>query len=332
MLSPRAIAILLKHFDAIDEAVSRRMVRKRPWTEEALTGLLCDLLDGDTQIEENVGYTLKQVHEDFAKSDEPLSIHFRIEPRQYPKHLERWVTQSDLGLIINYQNQFDPASSVRRAWLLQAKRVFPMANDNYGVDSEFNSTDAAQTERMKVLRDWAGMDFIRFLLYCPRPKSLQPSLREALNQMRTNAVGGGIFDYTLGLQLRDDLLSPSPTTAAGLFIADLDDMPKTLGETHASLFDKSTPFSWFIVQHLSPDRRFILRRSLEGRAPDDFDDSNPRAKDVERLVCGDHRVLETRNLPESLSGDIPPRVLPKYVIEVSVVSGLDRPRVGSGVE
>jgi hypothetical protein len=164
MLSPRGIAILLRHFDAIDEAVSRRMVRKRPWTEEALTGLLCDLLDGDTQIEENVSYTLKQVHEDFAKSDEPLSIRFRIETRQYPKHLERWVTQSDLGLIINYQNQFAPAHSTRRAWLLQAKRVFPMADDNYEVDSEFKSTDAAQTERMKALRDWAGTDFIRFLL------------------------------------------------------------------------------------------------------------------------------------------------------------------------
>jgi hypothetical protein len=139
------------------------MVRKRPWTEEALTGLLCDLLDGDTQIEENVSYTLKQVHDDFAKSDEPLSIHFRIETRQYPKHLERWVTQSDLGLIINYQNQFDPASSVRRAWLCQAKRVFPMANDNYGVDSEFNSTDATQTERMKVLRDWCFPHVVKLL-------------------------------------------------------------------------------------------------------------------------------------------------------------------------
>lgn len=328
MLSPRAIVILLKHFDAIDEAVSRRMIRKRPWTEEALTGLLCDLLDGDSQIEENVSYTLQQVQEDFTKSDEPLSIRFRIETRQYPKHLERWVTQSDLGLIINYQNQFAPAHSVRRAWLLQAKRVFPMADDNYGVNSEFKSTDAAQTERMKALRDWAGMDFIRFLLYCPRPKGLKPSVREALNQMRTNALGGQIFDYTLGLQLRDDLLSPNPTIAAGLFVADLDAMPKTLGEAHAGLFNTSTPFSWFIVQHLSRNGPFLNQRRLHNGASDDFDGSSPKARDVERLVCGDHRVLETRNLPESLSGDIPPRVLPQYVIEVSVISGLDRPRLG----
>jgi hypothetical protein len=89
MLSPRATAILLKHFDAIDEAVSRRLPRKRPWSEEALTGLFCDVLDGDTQVEENVAYTLREVHEDLAKSDEPLSIRFRIETRQYPKHLER---------------------------------------------------------------------------------------------------------------------------------------------------------------------------------------------------------------------------------------------------
>jgi hypothetical protein len=54
-----------------------------------LTGLFCDVLDGDTQVEENVAYTLREVHEDLAKSDEPLSIRFRIETRQYPKHLER---------------------------------------------------------------------------------------------------------------------------------------------------------------------------------------------------------------------------------------------------
>jgi hypothetical protein len=82
MLSPRAITIPLKHFDAIDEAVSRRLIRKRPWTEEALTGLLCDVLDGDTQVEENVAYTLRQAHEDLSKSDEPLSIRFSIETPQ----------------------------------------------------------------------------------------------------------------------------------------------------------------------------------------------------------------------------------------------------------
>jgi hypothetical protein len=210
--------------------------------------------------------------------------------------------------------------------LLQAKRAFP-THGVYEIDSEFKSTDAAQTARMKLLRDWAGMDFIRFLLYCPRPISLKASVREALNQMRTNALAGDIFDYTLGLQLRDDLLSPNPTIAAGLFVADIDAMPKTLGETHGALFDTSTPFSWFIIQHLSSEQHFSNRHRRRGPVLRDFED-NPKADDIERLVRGDHRVLETRDLPDSLSGDTPPRVLPQFVIEISVVSGVERPRVG----
>jgi hypothetical protein len=330
MLSPRAVAILLRHFDAIDEAVSSRMTRKRPWNEEALTALLCDLLDGDTQFEENIGYTLRQVHEDLAKSDEPLAVQFRIETRQYPKHLERWVTQSDLGLIVNYEDQFASARSVRRAWLLQAKRVFPLADGEYELASKFDSTDADQTARMRILQDWAGIDFIRYLLYCPRPKSLRPPVREALNQMRTNALDGPIFDYTLGLQLRDDLLSEKPTVAAGMFVARLDAMPKTLGETHAALFRSCTPFSWFIIQHLSGDGHLVNRHSPY--TPDDglMFENNPKAHEIECLIRGDHRVLQSTGLPASLSPDSTPRFLPEFIVEVSVVSGLDRPRFGQG--
>jgi hypothetical protein len=90
MLSPRAIRLLLRHFDALDEVVARRLTRKRPWQEEALTGLLCDLLDAETQIEEKVTYTLSQLHEDLSNSDEPVGIRLKIDSHQYPKHLERW--------------------------------------------------------------------------------------------------------------------------------------------------------------------------------------------------------------------------------------------------
>lgn len=89
MLSPRAIRLLLRHFDALDEVIARRLTRKRPWQEEALTGLLCDLLDSDTQDEEKVAYTLRQLHDDLGKSDEPVGIRLKIDSHQYPKHLER---------------------------------------------------------------------------------------------------------------------------------------------------------------------------------------------------------------------------------------------------
>lgn len=326
MLSPRAIRLLLRHFDALDEAIARRLTRKRPWQEEALTGLLCDLLDTETQIEENVSYTLRQLHEDLAGSDEPVGIRLKIDSHQYPKHLERWVTQADFGFIITYQDQFDRSHSTSSAWLMQAKRVFPSRSGAYESDSKYASSDAAQDARMKALRDWASEDFIRYFLYCPRPRDLQQSVREALNQARTNALSGDIFDYTLGLELRDDMLSASPTIAAGLFVAALDGTPTTLLETHASLFTRSTPFSWFIVQHMANGRHSLHHRRL---CPESIRaaGSGPKSREIERLVRGDHRVLDGINLPDSLGHDNPPRILPAHTIEIAVVCGLDRPRI-----
>jgi hypothetical protein len=327
MLSPRTIKLLLRHFDSIDEAVSVRLCRKRPWQEEALTAILCDLLDAETQAEENISYNLNHLREDLARSDEPVGLRLRIDTHQYPKHLERWVTQADFGLIINYQDQFNHSHSSRTAWLMQAKRIFPNKYGQYDTNSKFESKDHEQDARIKILQDWGGEEFIRYFLYCPRPKRLLPSVREALNQSRTNALAGDIFDYTLGLELRDDMLSDSPTISAGLFVASLDGMPKTLQEVHASIFEHTTPFSWFLVQHLVGNSGHIARsrRSLESiRA------TNPgySANDIEQLIRGDHRVLDGIDLPKSLNADTPPRILPAHTIEISVVCGLDRPQGG----
>lgn len=328
MLSPRAIKLLLHHFDALDEVIARRLTRKRPWQEEALTGLLCDLLDSETQAEERVAYTLEQLHEDLARSDEPVGLRLKIDSHQYPKHLERWVTQADFGLIITYQDQFDRVLSSSAAWLMQAKRVFPNRAGDYDSGCKYSSTDVAQDARMKALRDWAGEDFIRYFLYCPRPKDLRQDVREALSQARTKALSGDIFDYSLGLELRDDMLSSSPTIAAGLFVASLDNIPKTLLETHASLFSATTPFSWFIVQHMANGRHSISHRRT---SPESVRASgrSPRFSEIERLVRGDHHVLAGMDLPEGLNDDVHPRILPAHTIEISVVCGLDRPRSGA---
>jgi len=70
VLSPRTYRLLLRHFDALDDVVACRLTHKRPWQEEALTGLLCDLLDAETREEEKVSYTLSQLVEDLGETDE----------------------------------------------------------------------------------------------------------------------------------------------------------------------------------------------------------------------------------------------------------------------
>lgn len=328
MISLRAIQLFLQYFDGIDKALSARMTRKRPWPEEALTAALCDLMDSETQGAEGVQYSIDNLLVDLQKTDEPLGVGIKIETHQYPKQLERYVTQSDIGMIVRYENQFDSGVSSTSCWLLQAKRLFPEGKSvpaTYTLKSVFSSRDKEQEERMRHLNDWAGIDFVRYLLYCPRPTALPIEVREALNQFRTMAVSTNIFDYALGLQLREDILSANPTIAAGMFVADINNCPSNFSETHRAIFSASIPFSWFLVQH------FAHGGSLFRNMHDDLrhrKGGNPKQeKIIERIVRGDHRALDGLDLPESLSQNVPPRILPAHTIEIRVVCGIDRPRI-----
>jgi len=200
MLSPRAIRLLLKYFDSVDESLARRLLRKRTWDEEALTFLLTELLDEESQQDHNVEYSHANLIDDLFRTDEPISIDVTLDTHSYPKSMERYVTQSDVGFILSYQDQFGHKKSFQAGWLMQAKRLFPSKrkfDHGFTENSKFDSLDRAQHDRMKRLRDWAKCDFIRYMLYCPRPSSLDTYVRERLSSARSNAIGTDIFDYAL---------------------------------------------------------------------------------------------------------------------------------------
>lgn len=325
MLSLRAIKLFLKHFDAIDDAVSRKLVRRFPWQEEALTSIFCDLLDEEVQKEENLNYSIRDLHEDLLLSDEPIDIHFKIETHKYPKHMERWVTQSDFGLIIHTQDQFAKFDS-KKSWLMQAKRLFQSSKTlNYETSSKFESVDKKQHKRIKQLNKWAGEEFVKYFLYCPRPKRLQKNLREVLNNARTASLSDHIFDYALGLELRDDLLSENPTIAAGMFVANVESAPLNFLEVHGQIFNQTTPFSWFILQHIVQNQGFS-GHSDSSSVFDRIVSQGGKSDEIARLVRGDYSVLDEIELPENMSKENTPPILPAHTIEVSVTCGLDRPR------
>ena len=333
MLSPRAIRLFLKYFDSIDQALSKRLVRKRTWDETALTFLLTELLDEEGQTDHNVPYPHDTFLRDLSATDEPMSVSIELETHSYPTPMERYVTQSDIGFILSYEDQFDHQASFRRGWLFQAKRLFPARqrqDHGFTANSRFESVNKAQHERMRRLRDWAHCDFIRYLLYCPRPSALDKNVREQLCSARSRALARDIFDYSLGLQLRDDFLSDSPTVAAGIFVALLDELPDSLAAVHEFLFKGVSPFSWFIVSQLAQTNGIRIRSGHdldELHRPDWNPDQNLNNPIVNALIRGDFEVFRTdETLMELINDPQQAQILPSHTVTVKVINGIDRPR------
>jgi hypothetical protein len=153
MISPKAVHLIIQHLDTIDKAVSRRLSRKRPWSEPSLTSLLCDLMDQETQNEEKLEYSIEELNKDLSEIDGLLDVSFVIETHEYSPKVERWVTQSDIGFVINFEDHLLPHESKKISWLLQAKKLFPDNRNplSYSEASIFQSHDSKQAERIKIL-------------------------------------------------------------------------------------------------------------------------------------------------------------------------------------
>jgi hypothetical protein len=315
VLSPFATHHILKHFNAIDEAVTGKLLYKRPRDEEDITKSLVDALDEECQVQEKIAYRIDQLRNDLLVAGEPTFVDLNVETHTYTKHWERYVSQADLGIIVRYQNYYEPRLSKSWSWLLQAKRVFPITGlpTKYGAGSKFESFDPDQHKRIKKLVKFVDADFFRYLLYCPRPSLLENSARQELAYCRGAALNDKIFDFAHGLELRDDLRDGSPTIAAGIFISKIDPFPKNLGEVHREIFHNTIPFSWFLLDHI-PARGSHLRYE---------DDSLPTNQDnqiAQALVEGKAEVIdEIMTRLEDREFNL--KLLPSATITVTVSQG-----------
>jgi len=314
MISPKATHLLIKYFDSIDKLFSKYMNRKRPWDEEALTTVLCDLLEDEYQLEENISYSKKDLYNDFSKFDEPIAIYTRIETHKYTKYVENRITHADIGIIINYQNQFEKNESFKRCWLLQSKRLFhsKKSNFSYTTESRFESFDNEQHKNILKLNKKYGCEFVKYLLYCPRFKNLERQVREELVYAQNKALRDEIFDYTFGLELRDDLMNENNTISSSLYVCSADSFPDNFLNVYELLFGGITPFAWFIIQHFN---------SSSSKKSWDIDyNENYKNVILERIVRGDTKVLQSANLSEEEVNNI----IPLYTIEINIIHGLNR--------
>lgn len=249
ILSPKAIELFIKHLNCIDIRLSKKLLSKRPWLETTLTQLLCDLLDEDTQPDENIDYSVFDLNDDLSRDEGIVKLNFSINTHQYSGNLEGKATQSDLGFVINYRDYLVPSSSWSSAWLMQAKRVYPDSTDpvKYSENSKFDALNSKQTKDLERLKNTINLDFVRYLLYCPRPNDLGKTTKAKLKRLRSNQLYQNIFDYSNGLTLWDDLKNGEKTVSAGIFVSK--SQIQNLGYVHKKIFEETIPLSWFFVQH-----------------------------------------------------------------------------------
>lgn len=261
-----------------------------------------------------------------------INVSFSIETHEYDPRMERWVTQADIGLIIQFEDYLLPSESWCIAWLLQAKRLYPDSRNPliYSEVSSFGAFDPQQQERMKILNEAVGIPFVRFLLYCPRPLYLDDDIGRKLTYLRNRILSSNIFDYTLGLKLHDELSMSNSSLAAGIFVTTTTELPPNLAAVHSSMFNECCPMSWFLASHLvkrefgciyeERDLRFKRRLGRPRRQLDDNDGNPDWAKGI---VSGNpdaiKRLLSV--LREGNQSTFP--VLPPHTLTVNISVGKD---------
>ena len=231
---------LLRHFDAIDRATTAGLLNKRPYLETTTTQLLCAMLDAKEQGP--LEYTLGDLQRDLSAIGGSLTARFTVMTHEYNAAVENRVSQSDVGLIINYRDFITPSGSWTESWLLQAKSVKPVSISprvRYTELSAFDALSADQLERMRTLVRMIGVDFVRLMHYCPRLRLLSPDVRSILIHLRDGALNSHIFDFALGLELRDRLLVSDPNLEPGIFVSSFGDPARSLADIYRGFFGSS---------------------------------------------------------------------------------------------
>lgn len=248
MLTPYQLPFLIRYFDGIDAAVSRRLSRLVPPTETTLTQEFCALMDAAAQRrEKSLTFDADALQEALAKPGDMVDVEFTIEVHQHGQRLEAFVSQADFGLILEYENTVLPNLNWRAAYLMQAKRLFPDPGGSYSIASTFASTSPDQQQRLQDLVEILGKEGIRSWLYMPSTDGYEAASSSAIRNLHARNVAGNIFDYALGLALRDEL-QRSGGIDAGMWVADLA-VGTTAADVHTNAFVETDPFTWFILQH-----------------------------------------------------------------------------------
>lgn len=256
MLGPYHLPLLIRYFDGIDLAVSKRLLRRVPPSEPTLTEEFCALMDAESQRRERLlEFDIDALSAALRAHGELIDVDFSIDAHQHAKWMEAYVSQSDFAFVLECENMVLRDRSWHAAYLMQAKRLFPTTTGTYGVASTFTSTDRGQQRRIRTLANILGESAIQYCLYCPPTSGYELHAASAVRTLHAANLEDHIFDYSLGLALHDEI-KRSGGVETGIWIVDTQAEPRTATDLHAVAFKRAHPLTWFLLQHFGERARF----------------------------------------------------------------------------
>lgn len=171
VLGPYEAQCFSKYFKCVDMLLAKRFPLGFLPDEEHLTSIVCELLDEHGSQLHPLTYSLSDLNNDL-KQNCGLLEDVSISTSDYNKHDERHFTQSDLGIILQYQDNIKPEYSFSRGVLIQAKKLFPYQNSDYNFSSKYKSFDSEQHERLKKLNQFyvdkgCNSECVKYVMYNP---------------------------------------------------------------------------------------------------------------------------------------------------------------------
>jgi hypothetical protein len=170
-LTPRGAKLLIRYFDGADDVITARLTSGFSPHEDHLTSLLFEMLDDN------------------------LAASIQIEAKKYPPHIERRLTSSDLGIVIDYRDNFNAQTSFQKGAMFRAKKVY--GNPHRRKYSLSNCFDELDPEQLRRPLDMAND---QSLFYCPRVEAYdEPSQEEVWHHVIPSGPRLYRYFWKLGL-------------------------------------------------------------------------------------------------------------------------------------
>lgn len=151
VMTPYDAQCFIKYFSSVELVLGLRFSLSYPPDEEHLTSTLCELLDDKGAKLHNLPYSTENLNQDLSQGNGHLRTSVKIECAKYNRYQESHLTQSDIGIIINYRDYIDGSQSFRHGILVQAKRLYPQGDGTYSLSSSYGGFDKDQHERLDGL-------------------------------------------------------------------------------------------------------------------------------------------------------------------------------------